>query len=171
MNNKVGLGAILLILLLLTSPLFAEDFSLGVSTLTISGKVEPKSIFDVNQILGEHPGIGNALPLDSGDILLEADSIGVKVGDWSVTSNSNAILKLIVNYDEFVFNDTHIPYIVNNGTENVAKGGLFAILVRNGGIYSPEDNSGDIFIKRIDSNSYPPSYEYETTIQFTISTE
>ena len=133
--------------------------------------MEPKSIFDVNQILGEHPGIGSNSSLDSGDILLEAEGRGVHVGDWSVTSNSTAILKLTVNYDNFVFNDAEIPYVVNNGSQNVPKGGTFAILERIGGIYSPEDNNGGIYIKRTDNNSYPPSYSYETTIQFTISTE
>lgn len=171
MNNKVGLGVILLIILLLASPLFAEDFSLGIKTLTISGKVEPKSIFDVNQLLGLNPGIGNALPLDSGDILLEADSIGVKVGDWSVTSNSSANLKLEVTYGPFEWDGNYIAYVVNNGSDNILSGDFFTTLVRNGGIYSPEDNKGSIYIKRTDSNSYPPSYEYETTIQFTISTE
>jgi len=171
MNKKVGLGVILLIILLLASPLFAEDFSLGIKTLTISGKVEPKSIFDVNQILGKNPGAADALPLDSGDILEEADSIGVKVGDWSVTSNSSANLKLKVNYGPFEWDGNYIPYVVNNGFDNILSGDFFTDLVRIGGIYSPEDNNGDIYIKRTDSISYPPSYSYETTIQFTISTE
>ncbi len=171
MNNKVGLGIILLIILLLASPLFADNFSLGVSTLTISGKVEPNSIFEVNQLLGLNPGIGNALPLDSGDILMEADSIGVKVGEWSVESNSASTLKLLVNYGDFIFGDNNIPYVVNNGSEEVLSGNIFANLKKEGGLYSPEDNNGGIYIKRTDNNSYPPSYSYVTTIHFTISTE
>jgi hypothetical protein len=169
MNKKVQLAIILFLLLLF--PLFAETTSFGISTLTISGKVEPKNMFEINQLLGLAPGATTAIPLDSGDILVDADGNGVKVGEWSVSSNSAASLKLLVNYGPFIFNDEEIPYEVHNGTSVVTSGGVFAVLVRNGGLYSASENNGDIFIKRTNDLSYPPSYAYETTIQLTLTLE
>ncbi len=161
MNNKVGLGVILLIILLLAAPLFAENVSLNVTTMTLSGKVAPSSMFTVNQILGENPNIVDAVPLDEGDIIVESDAIGVKVGEWSVTSNSSASLRLEVTYGPFEWEGNSIPYVVNNGSGVVLSGETFKTLSREGGIYSAE---GDIYIKRTDGENYPPSYHYETTI-------
>ncbi|MGI6480640.1 MAG: hypothetical protein ACOXZ2_03525 [Sphaerochaetaceae bacterium] len=171
MNKKVQLGIAIIFFLLLLFPLFAETTSLGVSTMTISGKVEPRNMFEINQLLGTNPGITDAIPLDSGDILVDAGGIGVKVGDWSVSSNSTANLKLLVSYGPFTFNDEEIPYEVNNGSDIILSGGVFAVLVRNGGIYPASDNNGAIYIKRTNDLSYPPSYAYETIIQFTLIPE
>ena len=171
MNKKVQLGIAIIVFLLLLFPLFAETTSFGISTLTISGKVESKNMFEINQLLGLAPGSTTAIPLDSGDILVDAEGIGVKVGEWSVSSNSAANLKLLVSYGPFTFNGEEIPYEVHNGSSVVTSGGVFAVLTRNGGLYSASENNGDIFIKRTNDLSYLPSYAYETTIQLTLMPE
>ncbi|MDD3942054.1 MAG: hypothetical protein PHR90_06225, partial [Sphaerochaetaceae bacterium] len=58
-----------------------------------------------------------------------------------------------------------IPYRINNGNGWVYDGDVFATLVRNGGIYKPEQNNGPVYLQRIDANTYPPFDAYQTTIQ------
>lgn len=156
---------VVLLLIILVAPLFAENTSMNISTMTLSGRIDPKSIFEINQIIGEHPDVVSAVPLDSGDILVESEAVGVKVGDWSVFSNSIADLRLEVTYGPFEWDDSYIPYVVNNGSKVVLSGETFETLSKEGGVYSAE---GPIYIKRTNAESYPPSYQYETTITFTL---
>ena len=163
-------------LFLATSLIGADDVTFATSTLQLKGIVAPKSLLDINQLVGSSPGAGNAIPLDSGDILYDAIGDGIKVGQWSVSSNTNAQLSLHINYDEFtdpLMAGVSIPYKVSNGTSWIDSGALFKTLVKVGGngIYKAEDNTGPIMIKRTDTNLYPPSVDYMTTISFTLLSE
>lgn len=144
------------------------------SSMNLIGVVAPKSLLGVTQLLGAAPGAGDAIPLDSGDILYDAIGNGVEVGTWSASSNSSASLELIIEYTPFVDPEIvgiSIPYIVHNGIGTIASGGEFYSLVKTSGIYRSEDNSGSVFIKRTDTNTYPPSSNYRTTISFTLQAE
>jgi hypothetical protein len=159
---------------LICSFLFAETGTLGTTSLNLSGVVAPKSLLGITQLLGAAPGLGDAIPLDSGDILYDAIGNGVEVGTWAASSNSSSSLELIIEYTPFVdpeITGVSIPYIVHNGIETIVSGGEFYPLVRTGGIYQSEDNSGSVFIKRTDTNTYPPSSNYRTTISFTLQAE
>ena len=159
---------------LATSLLFAETISVGTTTLNLSGVVNPKSILGITQLLGASPGLENAIPLDSGDILYEAEGFGVEVGTWTVSSNSSSNLVLYIDYDAFTddtLSGVQIGYDVYNGTAWINSGDLFATLVRVGGTYPASANTGPIFIKRTDSLTYPPSTNYRTTIQFSLTAQ
>jgi len=144
-------------------------------SLVLNGTVSSRNLVDITQILGTAPNIESAIPLDSGDVLAGAEGIGVKVGTWRVNSNTGSALDLIATYTPFSASiggsSYSIPYVLNNGTDFVLSGEEFAALVRSEGIYSQVDNSGDIWLKRTDNNSYPPSTAYLATITFSLSTE
>lgn len=160
--------------ILATSLLLAETIAVGTTTLNLNGVVSPKSLLGITQLLGASPGLETAIPLDGGDILYEAEGFGVEVGTWAVSSNSSLNLVLYIDYDAFT-DDTlpgvQIGYDVYNGTDWIDSGGLFATLVRVGGIYPASANTGPIFIKRADSSTYPPSTSYRTTIQFSLTAQ
>ncbi|MEA5031780.1 MAG: hypothetical protein VB025_06500 [Sphaerochaeta sp.] len=159
---------------LATSLLFAETISVGTTTLNLSGVVSPKSLLGITQLLGASPGLETAISLDSGDILYEAEGFGVEVGIWTVSSNSSSNLVLYIDYDAFTdatFPGVQIGYDVYNGTAWINSGDLFATLVRVGGTYPASANTGPIFIKRTDSLTYPPSTNYRTTIQFSLTAQ
>jgi len=163
----------ILLMLIITPMLVAETSSVGATSLQLKGTVGPKSIFEVTQLLGANPGIVDAIPLDSGDILFDAMGIGVEVGEWSAFSNSSFGLALYIDYDPFVdsaISGTQIHYQVHNGEDFVDSGDLFTNLVRVGGTYPLNINTGPIYIKRTDNLTYPPSYNYKTTIYLTLAT-
>ena len=159
---------------LATSLLFAETISVGTTTLNLSGVVSPKSLLGITQLLGASPGLESAIPLDSGDILYDAEGFGVEVGIWTVSSHRSSNLALYIEYD-WVTTDTlpgvQIGYDVDNGIDWIDSGDLFATLVRVGGTYPASANTGPIFIKRTDSLTYPPSTNYRTTIQFSLTAQ
>ncbi|PKL28210.1 MAG: hypothetical protein CVV46_07645 [Spirochaetae bacterium HGW-Spirochaetae-2] len=159
---------------LATSLLFAESISVGTTTLNLNGVVSPKSLLGITQLLGASPGLETAISLDSGDILYEAEGFGVEVGIWTVSSNSSSNLVLYIDYDAFTddtLSGVQIGYDVYNGTDWIDSGDLFATLVRVGGTYPASANTGPIFIKRTDSSTYPPSTNYRTTIQFSLTAQ
>jgi len=167
------------ILCMLMIPIAAE--SVGSTSLTLSGIVAPKSLFE---LAGLFDLPLDAIRLDEGDVL-PAGGFGIEVGQWSVSSNSSSPLVLRLNHpNEFAitsgsmeigtFNATietevyRIPYRVSNGSEWIYDGQVFKTLVRNGGTYPSDLNNGPIYIQRIDSDSYPPYQEYQTTIQLVL---
>lgn len=157
-------------MLLLVFVLCSLTFLFGavnLSNLELVGSILPKSLVDISQIVGGAPQ--DAIPLDSGDILYYESGNGVKVGSWSVSSNSTSVLALYISYEPFEDDSTLVPYTVYNGSNWVNSGAKFIDLVPNNlGIYSADDNNGPIYIKRVDNNSYPPSNNYKTTISFTL---
>jgi hypothetical protein len=161
---------LLVILLAFIIPLYS---SVTVDTLYLHGSVGPRNFLTVSQTIGAVPE--TAIPLDSGPVLIDSGVIGASVGSWSVSSNSASNLVLRVEYSPFttVIEDVSysIHYKLNNGTAQVDSGSIFKTLVRNNGRYIAEDNSGTIYLKRVDSNTYPPSNDYLTTITFILSTE
>ena len=163
----------ILLLLVITPLLFAETSSVGSTSIQLNGTVGPRSIFEVTQLIGANPGIADAIPLDSGDILFNSSDKGVEVGTWSAFSNSTSNLVLNIDYGPFMDNATsgsQIYYRVHNGNNWVDSGDLFTNLVRVGGIYPSDINSGPIYIQRTDTATYPPSYNYKTTILLTLAT-
>lgn len=160
------------IMLVFTISIFAE--TVDSTSLNLSGIVAPKSLLGITQLLGAAPGTGNAIPLDSGDILFDAEGNGVEVGTWSASSNSSATLELIIDYTPFTdpaLEGVSIPYTVYNGSNWITSGSPFHPLVKVGGTYRSDDNSGSVFIKRVDTNTYPPSFDYRTTISFTLQAQ
>lgn len=177
---KKVLVNIILLLFSLHLSIFAD--AVGSSSLIINGVVNSKSIFDLTGLFEVAP---NAVLLDEGDVLLSAGGFGIEVGQWSVSSNSSSALVLRLNHPvEYAtpngtdgigtFNATvnsapvRIPYRISNGAEWVYDGGVFATLVRSGGTYKPEDNSGPVYLQRIDNDTYPPYDAYQTTIQLVL---
>lgn len=163
----------LLLMLIITPVLFAEISSVGATSLQLSGTVGPRSIFEVTQLLGASPGLVDAIPLDSGDVLSTATGTGVEVGTWSAFSNSSSGLVLNIDYGPFVdssISGAQIDYSIYNGESWVNSGELFIDLIKVGGIYPSDTNSGPIFLKRTDNAIYPPSYNYKTTIILTLAT-
>jgi len=151
------------------------------SVLNLTGMVSQKHLFE---LAGFFEAPLDAIRLDEGDVL-PAGGFGIEVGQWSVSSNSSSPLVLRLNHpEEFAitsgsveigtFNATieteiyRIPYRVSNGSEWVYDGQVFKTLVRNGGTYPSDLNNGPIYIQRIDSDSYPPYQEYQTTIQLVL---
>lgn len=160
------------VIVISATSLYAE--AVDSTSLNLSGVVAPKSLLGVTQLLGAAPGTGNAIPLDSGDILFDAEGDGIEVGTWSASSNSSATLELIIDYTPFTDSSlvgVSIPYIVYNGSDWIAAGDPFHPLIKVGGTYRSEDNSGSVFIKRTDTNTYPPSFNYQTTISFTLQAQ
>lgn len=167
------------ILCMLIVPIAAE--SVGATSLTLNGIVAPKSLFE---LAGLFDLPLDAIRLDEGDVL-PAGGFGIEVGQWSVSSNSSSPLVLRLNHpDEYAatngsleigtFNATieseivRIPYRVSNGSEWVYDGQVFKTLVRSGGTYPSDLNNGPIYIQRIDTETYPPFQEYQTTIQLVL---
>ncbi len=162
------------LVLVLFSILTIYSLSAETSSLNLKGTIGVKSLIVIDQLLGASPSIESAIPLDSGDILYEAEGFGVEVGTWTVSSNSSSNLVLYIDYDAFT--DETLPgvqvgYDVYNGTDWIDSGNLFATLVRVGGTYPASANTGPIFIKRTDSLTYPPSTNYRTTIQFSLTAQ
>lgn len=156
---------VLVIVLTSFALLFAEG-GLSTTSLTLKGSVLPNSILDIAQLIGGAPE--DAIPLDSGDILTE---VGVEVGQWSVFSNSSATLSLYIEYDSFTnenYPDTSIEYEVSNGTNWISSGSLYKNLVKVDSVYRIEDNNGPVIIRRTDTNPYPPSNNYKTTISLSL---
>ena len=156
--------------------LFAAS-GVGATSLDLKGSVTGKSFLDVVQTLGSAPGNFTSIPLDEGPILSTEPGNGVNVGDWSVVSNTNSDLILEIEYSPFTTNvggvDQFINYVVYNGvsaTSPVISGGEFIPLVKTGGTYTEANNSGPVFLKRTDNNTYPPSFEYLATIIFRLKT-
>lgn len=175
---------LLLSVLILISLVFTVSAAVNTSTLAISGTIESKSILDLTNIVGG-PG-GDAVRLDTGDVLYTSAGYGEKVGSWAVSSNSSANLKLILAYPENykaadekngVFTATvnseyvEIPYQLGNGFEFFEDGDKFASLVKVNGVYKEEDNNGSVYIKRLDDSTYPPFSDYKTIIQLILTTE
>lgn len=171
---------IVLLIMFLPSVLMAE--AVGSSSLLINGVVAPKSIFGLTGYFDVAP---NAVRLDEGDILLSAGGFGDEVGQWSVSSNSSSVLVLrlqhpiayattsgsntVGTFNGMVGEElVRIPYRISNGSSWVYGGEVFTTLVRSGGTYKAEDNTGPIFLQRIDSDSYPPFNAYQTTIQLVL---
>ena len=163
---------ILVLILLLLIP-FSLGSTIATDTLYLLGTVGPRHFLEVSQIAGETHE--TAIPLDSGDAVMGSPGLGANVGSWSVSSNSQANLVLVVEYTPFeaTVNESlvQIPYTLNNGSTDVTSGSVFKTLVRTNGVYSSEQNSGSIYIKRTNTNSYPPSNGYLATITFILSTE
>jgi hypothetical protein len=161
---------VLILLLLIPSSLGS---TIATDTLYLLGTVGPRHFLEVSQIAGETQE--TAIPLDSGDAVMGSPGLGANVGSWSVSSNSQANLVLVVEYTPFeaTVNESlvQIPYTLNNGSTDVTSGSVFKTLVRTNGVYSSEQNSGSIYIKRTNTNSYPPSNGYLATITFILSTE
>ncbi|HCG64033.1 MAG: hypothetical protein CVV48_16785 [Spirochaetae bacterium HGW-Spirochaetae-4] len=171
---KKSVVLIVILAILATSLLFAESISVGTTTLNLNGVVSPKSLLGITQLLGASPGLETAISLDSGDILFNSEGFGVEVGTWAVSSNSSSNLVLYIDYDAFTdetLPGVQIGYDVYNGTDWIDSGNLFATLVRVGGTYPASANAGPIFIKRTDSSTYPPSTNYRTTIQFSLTAQ
>jgi len=167
---KKRLYIIIALLIFFSSVVWSSVVS---DTLYLTGTVGLRNFLDVAQSAGL--SIEEAIALDSGPVLLESPEVGVSVGTWSVSSNSNANLSLIVEYGPFSTTIgelvVQIPYKLNNGTAQVDSGSIFKVLQRVNGTYQAEHNSGSIFIKRVDDNVYPPSSSYLTTITFILATE
>ena len=163
--KKISILLLLLVLFVIT-PVFAN---VGISTLQLVGVVQPKSLMQVSQLLGASSGDANAIPLDSGDILPDAEGDGVKVGEWTLSHNLNSSLDLIITYDSFRdpgMTDISIPYEVYNGSYTVSSGSpVWSTQGDGGGL---KEESGPIYIKRTDSNPYPPSHDYMTTISLSL---
>jgi len=161
---------LLVIILSIYSPL---NSTVAIDTLYLHGSVGLRNFLEVSQTIGAAPA--TAIPLDIGPILFESLGVGASVGTWSVSSNSAVNLVLRVEYvpfsatiDDVVYS---VSYKLNNGTVQVDSGSTFKTLVRVNGLYPAEQNSGTIYLKRVDSNTYPPSNDYLTTITFILSTE
>ncbi len=164
---------ILVFLEIITLFNFSLGSSIAVDTLYLHGTVGPHNFLEVSQTIGAAPA--TAIPLDIGPILFESLGAGASVGTWSVNSNSAVNLVLRVEYvpfsatiDDVVYS---VSYKLNNGTVQVDSGSIFKPLVRVNGLYTAQQNSGTIYLKRVDSNTYPPSNDYLTTITFILSTE
>jgi len=172
MGNNMAKKLFLVAMITLILPITLSA-AVVTDTLYLKGTVGLRNFLDVVQSAGV--SVEEAVALDSGPVLLESPEIGAVVGTWSVSSNSNATLNLLVEYGPFAttINDVvvQIPYKINNGTSQINSGGIFKALQRVNGIYPAEQNSGSIFIKRIDDNPYPPSSSYLTTITFILATE
>lgn len=169
-SMKKSVIFVLILLLLIPSSLGS---TIATDTLYLLGTVGPRHFLEVSQIAGETQE--TAIPLDSGDAVMGSPGLGANVGSWSVSSNSQANLVLVVEYTPFeaTVNESlvQIPYTLNNGSTDVTSGSVFKTLVRTNGVYSSEQNSGSIYIKRTNTNSYPPSNGYLATITFILSTE
>ena len=169
-SMKKSVIFVLILLLLIPSSLGS---TIATDTLYLLGTVGPRHFLEVSQIAGETHE--TAIPLDSGDAVMGSPGLGANVGSWSVSSNSQANLVLVVEYTPFeaTVNESlvQIPYTLNNGSTDVTSGSVFKTLVRTNGVYSSEQNSGSIYIKRTNTNSYPPSNGYLATITFILSTE
>lgn len=162
------------LILVLLSLLTIYSLSAETSSLNLKGTIGAKALVVIDQLLGASPGLETAIALDSGDILYEAEGFGVEVGTWTVSSNSSSNLVLYIDYDAFAdetLPGVQIGYDVYNGTDWIDSGDLFATLVRVGGTYPASANTGPIFIKRTDSLTYPPSTNYRTTIQFSLTAQ
>jgi len=174
--KKILVGILTLIACSLFS-LSAE--SVGSTSLHLSGVVSPKSLFSLSGFFDTSP---NAVQLDAQEMLPGYGLPGVEVGEWSVSSNSSSSLTLKVlhpaqyaaTYEgETVgtFNATiedivyQIPYRVSNGSNWVYDDDVFSVLTKTGGRYDPEVNTGKVYIQRVDSDSYPPFSDYQTSIQ------
>ncbi len=172
MNRKL-LGTVLLVTLCAFPFLYATS-GVGTSTIYLQGSVGSRLLLDVTQGIGATAGAFSSLPLDEGAVLQSSSAEGVVVGEWSVSSNSSTDLALKVLYDTFTVELEgviySIPYTLSNGSEYIASGNLFADLVRTQGMYDASNNSGSIYLKRVDSETYPPSYNYSTTITFSLET-
>jgi len=167
---------IIILMIFTASLLFADSPAVAPASLSLHGTVGSRFIMDITQIIGAIPGYETAIPLDSGDVLKNAPGNGVQVGTWSVSSNSSASLSLRIGYEPFSApaKEETIPYEVynsENGEEPIENEGLFATLTRVNGIYPPELNTGPIFIKRTDTETYPPGSDYMTAITFTLSSD
>ncbi len=142
----------------------------GSTALELHGSIGARSLIGLSQRIGEDPGMENAIPLDSGDILAGSSGIGVDVGQWSISSNTSVVLDLRVEYLPFTVEiegaSYSIPYTLSNGTKFVSSGDSFFDLVRSNGVYSSQQNNGSIYLKRIDNEIYPPSFNYNTVITF-----
>ncbi len=173
MNKIKKIFTIIYISIFAGAALFSTG--VGTSSLELTGSVGPRLLLDVTQTLGATPGVYTSIPLDDGDILMDESGIGVNVGDWSVSSNTDVDLLLRVSYDTFqttVDGDLYsIPYIINNGTSWVDSGDEFVDLVRVNGSYRESENSGSIYLKRVDNDTYPPSVDYVTSITFSLESE
>jgi len=169
-SMKKSVIFVLILLLLIPSSLGS---TIATDTLYLLGTVGPRHFLEVSQIAGETQE--TAIPLDSGDAVMGSPGLGANVGSWSVSSNSQANLVLVVEYTPFeaTVNESlvQIPYTLNNGSTDVTSGSVFKTLVRTNGVYSSEQNSGSIYIKRTNTNSYTPSNGYLATITFILSTE
>lgn len=169
-SMKKSVIFVLILLLLIPSSLGS---TIATDTLYLLGTVGPRHFLEVSQIAGETHE--TAIPLDSGDAVMGSPGLGANVGSWSVSSNSQANLVLVVEYTPFeaTVNESlvQIPYTLNNGSTDVTSGSVFKTLVRTNGVYSSEQNSGSIYIKRTNTTSYPPSNGYLATITFILSTE
>ncbi len=167
--NTLRCRVILCIISVLSPLLFAASGE-GSTVMELTGSVGARSFIGLTQFLGDVPGEETSIPLDSGPVLQNAAGVGVSVGDWSVSSNSSADLSLRVLYDTFTVEIAgevvSIPYVLSNGSEFVASGEEFAQLVKTEGMYRSEQNNGLIYLKRIDSLVYPPSFSYSTVITF-----
>jgi len=168
------------VFLLVLIPLVSLSGALGTSTLLLTGSIESKSLFDLTGFFSGD----ESLRLDEGDILVDAEGPGVEVGTWAVAANSSADLTLQLDLSAtyldgegnpvFTGNvggvDIKIPYAINNGESPIENGTNFATLVKVNGVYSEENNSGSVYIKRINNNIYPPFDNYTTEIQLTLIT-
>jgi hypothetical protein len=169
-----------LVFLLVLIPLISLSGAIGTSTLNLVGSVESKSLFELDGLfIG-----GDTLRLDDGDILYDSVGPGAEVGVWTVSANSSASLALQLEFNPtyldgngnglFIANvdgsDVAIPYVVSNGESVVPNGSNFAVLKKVNGMYSEDDNNGSVYIKRVDSNTYPPFDNYTTEIQLTLIT-
>ncbi len=165
---------IIVMIHILVAGLFAAS-GLGTTSLELKGSVGPKLFLDVTQSIGAVPGMYTSIPLDQGTILPTDPSIGVDVGDWSVSSNTavNLILKVFYTPFEATVEGVlqSIEYVISNGTSYVNSGDEFITLVRVGSVYREIDNSGSIYLKRVNSNSYLPSISYLADITFSLETE
>ena len=169
-----------LVFLLVLIPLVSLSGALGTSTLLLTGSIESKSLFDLTGFFSGD----ESLRLDEGEILVDAEGPGVEVGTWAVSANSSADLTLQLDLSAAYLDgegnpafvgevggiDVKVPYAISNGESAVDNGTNFTNLTKVNGTYSEENNSGSVFIKRIDNNSYPPYDNYTTEIQLTLIT-
>ena len=172
---------IVLAIMSISLPLIFAD-SVGSTSLNLHGVVAPKSIF---ALAGYFEVVQDAIRLDDGAVLPAAGGYGVEVGQWSVSSNSSSTLIVRLDHPEAyattdggngigvftaVVNEqpVQIPYRVSNGSAWIYDGDVFKTLVRDGGTYKSDVNSGPVYIQRIDDTEYPPFSAYQTTIQLVL---
>ncbi len=170
---------IILLILIACSLISLSAEGTGSTSLHLSGIVSPKSLFSLSGFFDTSP---NAVQLDAQEMLPGYGPPGVEVGEWSVSSNSSSALKLKLihpaqyssDHEEHTigtFNATidsvvyQIPYRVSNGVDWIYNDEVFAELTRTGGRYDPAVNTGKVYIQRVDSDSYPPYSDYQTSIQ------
>lgn len=147
----------------------------GSTSLDLLGSIGANSLLDVTQNVGMAPGVLTSIPLDQGVVLSTEPGIGVHVGEWKMSSNttSNLVLKVAYTPFEATINNVleSVDYIVSNGSSYINSGDEFIALVKGSGIYPQGLNSGPIYLKRTDSDIYPPSFSYVATITFSLETE